>query len=127
MFEAVGLFDESVFLYGEEDDIHYRLMHRFKDCKMNSDKSLRYLHLTKERQPDIKYEKTLIDVAVIQNQKKGYNEDKTLKNRLRCINLLILRERLRIMLGKNNRTLLNMLEELKLYIKEKLQSCKQIK
>ena len=34
MFETVGLFDESVFLYGEEDDIHYRLMHRFKDCKM---------------------------------------------------------------------------------------------
>lgn len=127
MFETVGLFDESVFLYGEEDDIHYRLMHRFKDCKMIYNKNLRYLHLTKERQPDIKYEKTLIDVAVIQNQKKGYNEDKTLKNRLRCINLLILRERLRIMLGKNNRTLLNMLEELKLYIKEKLQSCKQIK
>ena len=116
MFETVGLFDESVFLYGEEDDIHYRLMHRFKDCKMIYNKNLRYLHLTKERQPDIKYEKTLIDVAVIQNQKKGYNEDKTLKNRLRCINLLILRERLRIMLGKNNRTLLNMLEELKHYI-----------
>ena len=116
MFEAVGLFDESIFLYGEEDDIHYRLMNRFKDCKMIYNKNLRYLHLTKERQPDIKYEKTLIDVAVIQNQKKGYNEDKTLKNRLRCINLLILRERLRIMLGKNNRTLLNMLEELKHYI-----------
>lgn len=116
MFEAVGLFDENVFLYGEEDDIHYRLMHRFKDCKMIYNKNLRYLHLTKERQPDIKYEKTLIDVAVIQNQKKGYNEDKTLKNRLRCINLLILRERLRIMLGNNNRTLLNMLEELKHYI-----------
>lgn len=116
MFETVGLFDESVFLYGEEDDIHYRLMHRFKDCKMIYNKNLRYLHLTKERQPDIKYEKTLIDVAVIQNQKKGYNEDKTLKNRLRCINLLILRERLHIMLGKNNRTLLNMLEELKHYI-----------
>ena len=41
MFETVGLFDESVFLYGEEDDIHYRLMHRFKDCKMMYDKSLR--------------------------------------------------------------------------------------
>lgn len=70
MFEAIGLFDESVFLYGEEDDIHYRLMHRFKECKMVYDKSLKYLHLTKERQPDIKYEKTLIDVAVIQNKRK---------------------------------------------------------
>ena len=121
MFEAVGLFDESVFLYGEEDDIHYRLMNRFKDCKMIYDKRLRYLHLTKERKPDIRYEKTLIDVAVIQNQKKGYNEHKTLKNRLRCINLQILRERLRIMLGKKDQTLLDMLEKLKLYIKEKLE------
>ena len=108
MFETVGLFDESVFLYGEEDDIHYRLMHRFKDCK-------------------IKYEKMLIDVAVIQNKKKNYDERKTLRNRLRCINLQIYRERLRVKYGKNDRTLLYMLEELKLYIKEKLQSCKQIK
>ena len=121
MFEAVGLFDENVFLYGEEDDIHYRLLHRFKDCKMKYDKSLKYLHLTKERKLDIRYEKTLIDVAVIQNQKKGYNEHKTLKNRLRCINLQILRERLRIMLGKKDPTLLDMLEKLKLYIKEKLE------
>ena len=121
MFEAVGLFDENVFLYGEEDDIQYRLLHRFKDCKMKYDKSLKYLHLTKERKPDIRYEKTLIDVAVIQNQKKGYNEHKTLKNRLRCINLQILRERLRIMLGKKDPTLLDMLEKLKLYIKEKLE------
>ena len=121
MFEAVGLFDENVFLYGEEDDIHYRLMHRFKDCKMIYDKSLRYLHLTKERKPDIKYEKTLIDVAVIQNKKKGYSKQKTLINRQRCINLQIFRERLRIMLGKKDQTLLDMLEKLKLYIKEKLE------
>lgn len=116
MFETVGLFDESVFLYGEEDDIHYRLMHRFKDCKMIYDKSLRYLHLTKDRKPDIKYEKMLIDVAVMQNKKKGYCEKKTLKNRQRCINLQIFRERIRIMHGKNDKTLLNMLEELKNYI-----------
>lgn len=70
MFEAIGLFDESVFLYGEEDDIHYRLLHHFKDCKMVYDKSLGYLHFTKERLPDIKYEKTLIDVSIIQNKKK---------------------------------------------------------
>lgn len=119
MFEAVGLFDESVFLYGEEDDIHYRLLHRFKDCKMVYDKSLRYLHLTKERQPDIKYEKTLIDVAVMQNKKKGYSEQRTLKNIRRSVDLLIYRERLRVMLGKKNRNSLNLLEEIKQYIKEK--------
>lgn len=116
MFEAVGLFDENMFLYGEEDDIHYRLMHRFKDCKMKYDKRLKYLHLTKERKPDIKYEKMLIDVAVIQNKKKNYDEQKTLRNQLRSINLQIYRERLRVMLGKNDKTLLNMLEELKRYV-----------
>ena len=119
MFETVGLFDESVFLYGEEDDIHYRLLHRFKDCKMVYDKSLRYLHITKERQPDIKYEKTLIDVAVMQNKKKGYSERRTLKNIRRSVDLLIYRERLRVMLGKKNRNSLNLLEEIKQYIKEK--------
>lgn len=119
MFETVGLFDESVFLYGEEDDIHYRLLHRFIDCKMVYDKSLRYLHLTKERQPDIKYEKTLIDVAVMQNKKKGYSEQRTLKNIRRSVDLLIYRERLRVMLGKKNRNSLNLLEEIKQYIKEK--------
>lgn len=119
MFEAIGLFDESVFLYGEEDDIHYRLLHHFKDCKMVYDKSLGYLHLTKERLPDIKYEKTLIDVSIIQNKKKGYSERKTLINRLRCINLQLLRERMRIKFGKTDHTQLNMLKELKQYIKEK--------
>ena len=119
MFETVGLFDESVFLYGEEDDIHYRLLPRFKDCKMVYDKSLRYLHITKERQPDIKYEKTLIDVAVMQNKKKGYSERRTLKNIRRSVDLLIYRERLRVMLGKKNRNSLNLLEEIKQYIKEK--------
>ena len=119
MFETVGLFDESVFLYGEEDDIHYRLLHRFKDCKMVYDKSLRYLHLTKERQPDIKYEKTLIDVAVMQNKKKGSSEQRPLKNIRRSVDLLIYRERLRVMLGKKNRNSLNLLEEIKQYIKEK--------
>ena len=119
MFEAIGLFDESVFLYGEEDDVHYRLLHHFKDCKMVYDKSLGYLHLTKERLPDIKYEKTLIDVSIIQNKKKGYSERKTLINRLRCINLQLLRERMRIKFGKTDHTQLNMLKELKQYIKEK--------
>lgn len=119
MFEVIGLFDESVFLYGEEDDVHYRLLHHFKDCKMVYDKSLGYLHLTKERLPDIKYEKTLIDVSIIQNKKKGYSERKTLINRLRCINLQLLRERMRIKFGKTDHTQLNMLKELKQYIKEK--------
>ena len=55
-------------------------------------------------------------MTVIQNKKKGYSEKKTLKNQLHCINLQILRERVRVMLGKKDKSLLNMLKELKHHV-----------
>ena len=122
MFEAVGLFDESVFLYGEEDDIHYRLMHRFSDCRMTYDKHLHYIHLIKEREPDLAYEKKLVDVAVVQNLKKGYSEHDTLKNRLRKLRILIFRERLHSLTGRKNEKVLAMLTGLRQYVVQKMKS-----
>ncbi len=49
MFEKAGLFDEQIFLYGEENDIHYRI---HKACPQTHDRYLRkavYLHLTEDR------------------------------------------------------------------------------
>lgn len=69
MFEHAGLFDESVFMYGEEEDIHYR-MWQLGYTKMVYNPKLHYIHLVKERKPDLKYELKLIDVAVFQNEKK---------------------------------------------------------
>ncbi|MBQ2519966.1 MAG: glycosyltransferase family 2 protein [Paludibacteraceae bacterium] len=49
MFERAGLFDEHIFLYGEENDIHYRIHHA---CPKAHDKYLHdciYLHLTENR------------------------------------------------------------------------------
>ncbi len=119
-FERIGLFDESVFLYGEEEDIHYRFKHTIAENAMVYNKHLRYIHLTKERAPDLKYEKTLVDVAVAHNRRKGYSARKTLENRLRNVRCLLLRERLRLMLGKNDRTLYDMLTLLQRYIKEQM-------
>lgn len=124
MFETVGLFDEDVFLYGEEDDIHYRLMQRFPHCRMAYDKHMHYIHLTKEREPDLDYEKTLIDVAVVQNWKKGYAERATLVNRMRKLRLLILRARLKALVGKNDEKLLGMLVELRRYVAMRIKSCR---
>lgn len=93
-FEAVGLFDESVFMYGEEDDIHYRLLHHSPDVRMKYCPQLHYIHPMHLRKPDIDYERRLIDVAILQNEKKGYARRKTIRNRLRNVNLLLLRARL---------------------------------
>ena len=44
-FEEVGLFDERIFMYGEEDDIHYRLLKKNKQYKFIFDSSHSYTHL----------------------------------------------------------------------------------
>lgn len=121
MFEHAGLFDESVFMYGEEEDIHYR-MWKLGYTKMVYNPKLHYIHLVKERKPDLKYELKLIDVAVFQNEKKGFSAKKTLKDRLRNTNMLIAREKLKILMGKTDKSLINMLIELKTEIKNKIKS-----
>ena len=121
MFEHVGLFDESVFMYGEEEDIHYR-MWKLGYTKMVYNPKLHYIHLVKERKPDLKYELKLIDVAVFQNEKKGFSAKKTLKDRLRNTNMLIAREKLKILIGKTDKSLINMLIELKTEIRNKIKS-----
>ncbi|WP_288883154.1 glycosyltransferase family 2 protein [Pedobacter panaciterrae] len=48
-FERIGMFDENIFLYGEEVDIHNRLQTSFPEGKMIYDKSIRYIHLIGNR------------------------------------------------------------------------------
>ena len=49
MFEQAGLFDENIFLYGEENDIHYRIHHAFPKAHDIFKKDFVYLHLTEDR------------------------------------------------------------------------------
>lgn len=116
MFEAVGLFDESIFMYGEEDDIHYRLMQRFGP-HFTYDKNIRYLHLTSERKPDAEYEMKFLKVALVQNAKKGYSQEKTIKNFYRIYRTLYWREQIKAMFGKD-RQRLEMLKEMLKRIKQ---------
>ena len=44
-FEEIGLFDERIFLYGEEDDIHYRLLKKNRLSKILFDSNHSYIHL----------------------------------------------------------------------------------
>lgn len=48
IFQKIGLFDENVFMYSEEDDIHYRI-HRKQSYFMAYCRDLQYFHLHKEK------------------------------------------------------------------------------
>ena len=110
MFEDIGLFDESVFMYGEEDDIHFRLRKKgFSQMKYNP--HLHYIHLTKERKPNLTYEIKLAEIAIQQNEKKGYPAHKTIKNRIRNAKIMLIREYVKIKFGKKDTALYDMLKE----------------
>ncbi len=49
VFEKIGLFDEQIFMYGEECDIHRRICHWFPTGHIKYIPSLRYLHLSYDR------------------------------------------------------------------------------
>ena len=50
MFEQVGLFDEHIFLYGEENDIHYRLRTGIPTARFTYNPSMVYLHRCENRE-----------------------------------------------------------------------------
>lgn len=49
MLEQAGLFDEEIFLYGEENDIHYRIHNAFPNAHDIYRRKAIYLHLTENR------------------------------------------------------------------------------
>lgn len=50
-FENIGLFDEDLFMYGEEYDIHLRIQKHFPNKSIQYLKKTKYLHLIEERIP----------------------------------------------------------------------------
>lgn len=109
-FEAIGLFDETVFMYGEEDDIRWRFEKAFGN-HICFDKSMRYLHLTTERPPSAATELKYLEVAMLQNEKKGYPKVKIARTFLQIYKIKYWRECLRRYLGKPHREY-EMLKEL---------------
>ena len=90
-FEEVGYFDESNFMYGEEEDIHYRLTKRFGVHCYAYDKKLTYLHLAMGREPSLSYEKKLVESQVRLYAKKGIGWKVIVRHMRQNVRLMILR------------------------------------
>ncbi len=116
MFEAIGLFDENVFMYGEEDDIHYRLLQKFGN-RFHYDSDIRYIHLTQGRPPSLSYEKKLLEMDLYLHDKKGWPAKKTLRTYLQINNVLLSRCYLRKLFGGCNEESLTVLKALRKEIK----------
>ena len=97
-FEQVGLFDESVFMYGEEEDIHWRLKQRF-GLRFHYDHTLCYMHLVSQRPPSADYEMKLVHAILTQNEKKGYARQDILRQFIRQYRLLYVVESLKTIAG----------------------------
>ena len=117
MLEAVGKFDEHNFMYGEEDDIRCRLLKQFGP-NMRYNPRLHYIHPMHTREPDIAYEKRLIDTAIRLNEKNGYPRERTIRNRLRNLRLLIWREQLKRLAGHGDKNRLDVMLEKREYLNE---------
>lgn len=49
VMQEIGMFDENIFMYAEENDIHYRIRHKYPHMKMVYKKELTYVHLAENR------------------------------------------------------------------------------
>lgn len=98
MFEAIGLFDESIFMYGEENDIHHRMKTKF-GAHFFYNKNIKYQHLTIERKPDKKTEDKMLLSNIQVNEKFGYSKKKTIRNKIQTVNILLWREKIKRAIG----------------------------
>ena len=119
MFQAVGLFDEDVFMYGEEDDIHYRLMKKY-GTNFKYNKSIHYIHLMMGRESDIKYETKLLDVDLFLHAKKGIPREQTIRTHLQKNTTLLAKAHLLRLIGKGNEQNFKMLKAFREVIKSKM-------
>lgn len=81
-FVEVGLFDEDIFMYGEEDDVHWRMLMRY-GSHFHYNPRAHYIHLTLERKATVETEKKMVRSIVLSNQKKGIPREKTIRNFIR--------------------------------------------
>ena len=80
IFEQIGLFDENIFMYAEEFDIHLRLQKHFPTHNTIYLPHIKYLHLTNERDFSEKAIAKQYDADIYVCLKHGFPVKKMLQN-----------------------------------------------
>ena len=93
-FEQIGLFDEQIFMYGEECDIHQRLRKAFPLKKIAFLADCPYLHLSIERPFEEKRYRQLVAADLYVCKKHQLSVYKYIRIRLFALQLCYLRAKL---------------------------------
>lgn len=94
VFESIGMFDETVFMYGEEQDIHERIRQGTK-MRIACDWSMSYQHLTDQRDCSFSTAVKNWEVAIRRCGKNGIREEQYWKRVYPHLRLLLWRQRMR--------------------------------
>lgn len=89
-FEHIGMFDEQIFMYGEECDIHLRLRKAFPKKQIQF-LPIPYLHLSAERPFEEKRYRQLLNADLYVCRKHGLSAAHYLRIRLFALRLCLLR------------------------------------
>jgi len=119
-FEEAGLFDENIFLYNEEDDIHGRLL-KNKSTKIVYNRQISYMHL----HPSVKdyssesynWLKSSIKSLIYFNERDGISRNQTIDWAIKRTNISILGAKIMILYGKEDASKLRYFKEWKDYLK----------
>ncbi len=79
IFQEIGLFDENIFMYGEENDLHHRLRNLNPDLRIVFDKAMSYLHLMNHKSLSIKTWTEMLNSNLYFCRKVGLSEKKYIK------------------------------------------------
>lgn len=106
LFLKAGAFDENIFMYGEENDIHSRLL-RLPNVRMSYLRHLSYLHLHDETtdfaNADYKWMENNLKTLLYMDSRDGIQYHKTIDWAIKRNNISVMKERLKFLLtaGKN--------------------------
>lgn len=94
-FEKVGMFDENIFMYGEEDDIHYRLM-KLPKARMTYIRHCSYYHYHDETKDfcnnDYKWMKDYLKTLLYMDKRDGISPRRTISWAIKRNNISLLKE-----------------------------------
>ncbi len=94
-FEEINLFDENIFMYGEENDIHYRFRKLLPKKKIIFNPNLKYLHLVDGRFPDIQTKKKMLQATIYFCKKNSLNVSQLIQNEIIGVKFWIVIEKLK--------------------------------
>lgn len=101
-FENIGLFDENIFMYGEEADIHWRLKNSGR-CDFVYNNKLVYWHLHKANDDNVFNLKNLVtglESKLYLNDRDGLDRKKVVKREIKQTRILLLKMKIRSFCGK---------------------------